>query len=45
MRSYVKKAQPKGRRDGAAVEETVRRMLAEIVAERDAAVRRYARQL
>ncbi|MBX6322207.1 MAG: histidinol dehydrogenase [Rhodospirillaceae bacterium] len=45
MRSYVKKAQPKGRRDGSAVEETVRRMLAEIVAERDAAVRRYARQL
>jgi sulfopropanediol 3-dehydrogenase len=45
MRSYLKKAEPKAQRDGSAVEQTVRRMLAEIAAERDEAVRRYARQL
>lgn len=45
MRSYVKKAPPKAPRDMTAVEETVRRMLAEIAAERDVAVKRYARQL
>lgn len=45
MRSYVKKAPPKAPRDTTAVEETVRRMLAEIAAERDEAVKRYARQL
>ena len=45
MRSYVKKAPPNAPRDTTAVEETVRRMLAEIAAERDEAVKRYARKL
>jgi sulfopropanediol 3-dehydrogenase len=45
MRNYLKKAPPRPPRDIGRVEETVRRMLAEIAGERDEAVRRYARQL
>jgi sulfopropanediol 3-dehydrogenase len=45
MRRYVKKAPPKAPRDLSRVEETVRKMLADIASGRDEAVARYARDL
>src|SRR4051812_39425799 len=45
MRTYLKKAPPRQPRDLGKVEETVRRMLAEIARDGDEAVRRYAREL
>ena len=45
MRSYLKQAPPKAAIDWAAIEDTVRGMLAEIARERDEAVRRYAAKL
>jgi sulfopropanediol 3-dehydrogenase len=45
MRRYLKQAAPRTRRSNAQVEETVRRMLADIAENRDEAVRRYAKQL
>ncbi len=45
MRDYLKKAPPKPPRDLTRVEETVRRMLADIASRGDEAVRRYARDL
>jgi len=42
VRQYVKKAGPAGAARGAQVEETVRRMLSDISANGDAAVRKYA---
>lgn len=45
MRRYLKQAAPKERRDTAAVEETVRQILADIAANRDDAIRRYAEKL
>jgi sulfopropanediol 3-dehydrogenase len=44
MRSYIKKALPPAPQDKTRLEETVRRMLADIAEHRDAAVRRYARE-
>jgi sulfopropanediol 3-dehydrogenase len=45
MRRYLKQASPRTRKTNAQVEETVRKMLADIAENRDEAVRRYARQL
>ena len=45
MRRYLKKAAPKERSDTEAIESTVRQMLADIAANRDDAVRRYAQTL
>lgn len=45
MRRHLKKATPKERSDTEAIETTVRQMLADIFANRDAAVRRYAQTL
>jgi sulfopropanediol 3-dehydrogenase len=45
MKSYVKKAPPPAPQDRTRLEETVRKMLADIAANRDAAVKRYAREL
>jgi sulfopropanediol 3-dehydrogenase len=45
MRTYLKKATPRPRQDTSNIEETVRRMLADIAEHRDEAVRRYAREL
>jgi sulfopropanediol 3-dehydrogenase len=45
MRTYLKRAIPTEPADRGRIEETVRRMLAEIDTGRDAAVRRYAREL
>jgi sulfopropanediol 3-dehydrogenase len=45
MPTYLKKAAPKPRLDTSSIEETVRRMLADIAEHRDEAVRRYAREL
>ncbi|MEA2780504.1 MAG: sulfopropanediol 3-dehydrogenase [Rhodospirillaceae bacterium] len=45
MSQYLKKAPARQPRDVQAVEETVRRMLADIATNRDEAVRRYARDL
>ena len=45
MRHFLKKAAVKERKDNAAVENTVREMLADIADNRDAAVRRYAEKL
>lgn len=45
MGEYLKKARPEEPRDRTDLEETVRRMLDDIAAHRDNAVRRYAREL
>jgi len=45
MKRYVKKAAPVAAADRTKLEEAVRRMLADIAANRDEAVRRYARDL
>jgi sulfopropanediol 3-dehydrogenase len=45
VRHYLKKARPKERRDAAAIESAVRQMLADIVENRDDAIRRYAEKL
>lgn len=45
MKTYLKQAAPRAPQDRTRLEETVRNMLADIAANRDAAVRRYARQL
>lgn len=45
MRQYLKKAAPKTLRDTAAVESTVRQMLADIAEKGDEAIRRYAEKL
>ncbi|MDP7341876.1 MAG: histidinol dehydrogenase, partial [Alphaproteobacteria bacterium] len=45
MAEYIKKAPPRTARDLSAVEETARRMLADIKANGDAAVARYAADL
>ncbi|HTP94312.1 MAG TPA: histidinol dehydrogenase [Burkholderiales bacterium] len=45
MKHYVKQAPPRPAQDRTRVEETVRRMLADIAANRDEAVLRYARDL
>ena len=45
MRRYLKKASQKERADTAAIEATVREMLADIKSNRDDAVRRYAEKL
>lgn len=45
MRRYLKKAAPKERSDTEAIESTVRQMLADIAANRDDAIRRYAQTL
>ena len=45
MRRYLKQAPPRTRKNNAQVEETVRKMLADIAENRDDAVRRYAKQL
>jgi len=45
MRSYIKRAASSAREGAAQVEETVRRMLADIAEKRDEAVTRYAREL
>lgn len=45
MRTYIKRAAAVSRESGVQIEETVRRMLADIAENRDEAVRRYARQL
>jgi sulfopropanediol 3-dehydrogenase len=44
MKSYVKQAPPPAPQDRTRLEETVRKMLADIAADRDAAVKRYARE-
>ena len=45
MKTYVKKAPPAAPQDRTRLEETVRKMLADIAANRDAAIKRYAREL
>jgi sulfopropanediol 3-dehydrogenase len=45
MAAYLKKVPPKPPQDASNVEQTVRRMLDDIGANRDAAVRKYARDL
>lgn len=45
MKTYLKQAPPPAPQDRTRLEETVRRMLADIEANRDAAVKRYAREL
>jgi sulfopropanediol 3-dehydrogenase len=45
MTTYIKQAPPKKPQDRAQIEETARRMLADIAENGDAAVRRYAREL
>ncbi len=45
MAEYLKRAQPKTPQDRSRLEETVRRMLANIEKDRDQAVRKYARDL
>jgi len=45
MAAYLKKAPPKPPQDASNVEQTVRRMLDDIEANRDAAVRKYSRDL
>jgi sulfopropanediol 3-dehydrogenase len=45
MKTYLKQAPPAAPEDRTRLEETVRRMLADIARDRDAAVRRYAREL
>ena len=45
MATYLKKAPPKPPQDASNVEQTVRRMLDDIAANRDAAVRKYSREL
>jgi len=45
MAEYLKKAAPKPPQDRTNIEQTVRRMLDDIAANRDAAVRKYAREL
>ena len=45
MRRYLKKAVPRQRKDTLEVENTVRRMLADIAENRDDAIRRYAKKL
>ena len=45
MKRYIKKAAPAAAQDRTKLEEAVRRMLADIAANRDEAVRRYARDL
>jgi len=45
MKTYIKQAPPPAPQDRTRLEDTVRKMLAEIAAERDEAVKRYAREL
>jgi histidinol dehydrogenase len=45
MKTYLKQAPPAAPQDRTKLEEAVRRMLADIARDRDAAVRRYAREL
>jgi sulfopropanediol 3-dehydrogenase len=45
MRRYLKQAPPKAKANTSQIEETVRRMIADIAESRDDAVRRYAKQL
>ena len=45
MRTYLKQAPPPAPQDRTTLEDTVRRMLADIARDRDDAVRRYAREL
>jgi sulfopropanediol 3-dehydrogenase len=45
MKTYLKQAPPPAPQDRTRLEETVRRMVADIEANRDAAVKRYAREL
>ena len=45
MKTWIKKAAPPAAQDRTRLEETVRRMLADIAEGRDAAVKRYAREL
>lgn len=44
MRHYIKKAPPPAPQDRTKLEETVRRMLADVEENRDAAIRKYARE-
>lgn len=44
MRHYIKKAPPPAPQDRTKLEETVRRMLADVEQNRDAAIRKYARE-
>ncbi len=44
MRHYIKKAPPPAPQDRTRLEETVRRMLADVEENRDAAIRKYARE-
>jgi sulfopropanediol 3-dehydrogenase len=45
MRQYLKRAAPKAHKDTAAIENTVRQMLADIAENRDEAIQRYAESL